>query len=493
MGDTWQRRSGDMPPEEFSRYGQQVVEWIARYMESGERFPVLSRAQPGDIAAALPSQAPEDPEPLDDVLRDFDDIILPGITHWNQPGFLAYFAISGSAPGVLGEMLAAALNVNAMLWRTSPAATELETRVLDWLRQLVGLPDGFEGVIYDTASVGSLVAIAAAREALDLKIREQGMAGRQNLPRLRLYCSDQTHSSIEKDAITLGIGQEGVRKIPVDSGQRMNVDALRHAIVEDVAAGWRPFCVVATVGTTSTTSIDPLQPIADICEKHGVWLHVDAVYGGMAAILPEMRWVLDGAERADSVILNPHKWLFTPIDCNAFYSRRLDTVRAAFSLVPPAYLQTAEGDAVRDYMNYGPQLGRRFRGLKLWFVLRTYGVEGLRARLRAHIRLARTFAGWVDADADWELMAPVPFSTVCFRARPRGLDASQLDHLNLAIEDAVNTQGEIFISHTVVDGKVALRVAVGHIRTEERHLTRAWMALRSAARAQPASAQIGSL
>jgi aromatic-L-amino-acid decarboxylase len=477
MGDkpeAWQAAPGDMPPDEFRTHGHRLVEWIADYMQHGERYPVLSRANPGQIRASLPSGPPHSPESLDRVLGDLDEVILPGITHWNQPGFLAYFAITGSAPGVLGEMLASALNVNAMLWRASPAATELEEVVLDWLRQLVGLPDSFDGVIYDTASIGSLIAIAAAREAVGLDIRRRGMAGRGDLPRLRLYCSEHAHSSIEKDAITLGFGTEGVRKVVVDGDQRMDATALRQDVEEDIRSGWRPFCVVATVGTTSATSIDPLPEIADVCRDHRIWLHVDAVYGGLAAILPEMRWVLDGAERADSIIFNPHKWLFTPLDCNAFYSRRLDVVRDAFSLVPPAYLQTPEGDEVKDFMNYGPQLGRRFRGLKLWFVLRTYGAEGLRARLRDHIRLARMFAEWVAGDPDWEVMAPVPFSTVCFRARPGEVPASQLDALNLAIEQRVNASGKIFISHTVLGETVALRVAIGHIRTGERHLRSAW-------------------
>jgi aromatic-L-amino-acid decarboxylase len=476
-----------MPPDEFREYGRQVVEWIARYLESDERYPVMSRSAPGQIRTSLPEIPPERAESLDAVLRDFDEIILPGITHWNQPGFLAYFAITGSAPGVLAEMLAAALNVNAMLWRTSPAATELEQVVLDWLRRLVGLPDSFEGIIYDTASIGSLVAIAAAREALGLNVREKGMAGRADLPRLRLYCSDQTNSSIEKAAITLGIGLEGVRKIPVDADFRMTPEVLGTAIEEDLLSGWCPVAVVATVGTTSTTSVDPLPEIADVCERYGIWLHVDAAYGGVAAMLPEKRWVLNGAERAQSIVLNPHKWLFTPMDCDAFYCRRLDVVRAALNLDPPGYLQTPEGDQVRDLANYGPQLGRRFRGLKLWFVLRTYGAEGLRARLREHIRLAKLFAGWVEADPDWELMAPVPFSTVCFRARPRDRDEAELEALNLMLEQTVNAAGGIFISHTVLNGNVTLRVAVGHIRTGERHLRTAWDELGRALSSGPPS------
>jgi aromatic-L-amino-acid decarboxylase len=470
---------GDLSPDEFRRYGHQVVDWLASYLEEPERFPVLSRMQPGEVAAALPGQAPSQPERIDAVLRDFESIILPGVTHWNHPGFFAYFAISGSVPGILAEMLCAGLNVNAMLWRTSPAATELETVALDWLRQMIGLPEGFEGVIYDTASISTLVAIAAAREATALDIREKGMAGRTDIPALCLYCSEQSHSSVEKDAITLGIGREQVRKIGTDAEFRMDAALLERAIEDDLAAGRKPFCAVATVGTTSTTSVDPVPGIADVAARHGLWLHVDAAYAGVAAIVPEKRWIMAGVERADSIVVNPHKWLFTPTDFSAFYSRRLDVVERAFSLVPD-YLRTAEEGRVRDYMNYGPQLGRRFRALKLWFVLRAYGTEGIAARLREHMRLATLFAGWVQNDPDWHLAAPVPFSTVCFRACPAEVPESHLDDLNIAIEDRVNATGETFISHTVLNGRITLRLAIGNIRSDERHVRRAWELLQAA-------------
>lgn len=470
---------GDMSPDRFRDYGHRTVDWIADYLENVGRYPVLSQVGPGEVRASLPDRAPELPESMEDVLRDFERIIVPGITHWNHPAFFAYFAITGSAPGILGEFLAAALNVNAMLWRTSPAATELETVALEWLRQLIGLPERFEGVIYDTASISSLVAITAAREATGLGIRERGMAGQSDLPRLRLYCSEQAHSSIEKDAITLGIGQEGVRKIATDDDFRMSAIELLRAVEEDEAAGWRPFCVVATVGTTSTTSVDPVPEIADICEEHGLWLHVDGAYGGVAAIVPEMRWVLEGAERADSIVVNPHKWLFTPVDLSAFYSRRLEVVRNAFSLVPE-YLRTSDSEEARSYMDYGPQLGRRFRALKLWFVLRAYGREGLIARLREHIRLAQEFAGWIDRAPDWERLAPVPFSTVCFRAHPDNVDQDALDDLNQRILDRVNQTGEAFLSHTRLHDRLTLRLAIGNIRTQEEHVRRAWELLQEA-------------
>lgn len=474
----WQDLSGDMPPELFRQYGRQVVDWIAAYMDHPERFPVLSQVRPGEIHAALPDHAPEEPEPFDDILRDFEDVILPGITHWNHPAFFAYFAISASAPGILAEMLAAALNVNAMLWRTSPAASELEDVSLSWLRQLIGLPDSFEGVIYDTASISTLVAIAAARQNADPDARSHGLAGS---PPLRLYCSSQAHSSVEKAAMTLGIGQEGVRKIPVDRQFRMDVAALASAVEADIAAGERPFCVVATAGTTSTTSVDPVPAIVQVCRRHNLWLHVDGAYGGTAAILPEKRWVLEGAGLADSIVVNPHKWLFTPIDLSAFYSPRLDVVRQAFSLVPE-YLRTGE-ENVRNYMDYGPQLGRRFRALKLWFVLRTYGREGIERRLREHIRLAQEFAQTVERTAEWEVLAPVPLATVCFRFHPSGLDEGELNRLNEDILARVNAGGTAFLSHTSLDGAYTLRLSVGNIRTTDAEVEAAWQALQEAAEA----------
>ncbi|MDR7447177.1 MAG: pyridoxal-dependent decarboxylase, partial [Armatimonadota bacterium] len=456
---------------QFASSAARVVDWIQGYFEDAERYPVLSRAQPGQLRSALPASPPFEPEPFEAVWEDFQRVVLPAVTHWNHPAFLAYFAITGSAPGVLGEMLSAALNVNGMLWRTCPAATELEQVALDWLRQMLGLPEQF-GVIMDTASVATLCAVAAAREALRLDIRTRGMAGRPDLPRLRLYTSEQAHSSVEKAAIVLGLGQEGVRKVPTDEDYRMRPDALEDAIREDVRAGWRPVCVVATVGTTSTTSVDPVDEIAAVCERYGVWLHVDAAYGGAAAILPEMRWVLRGCERADSFLVNPHKWLFTPIDCTAFYTRRPDVLRGAFSLVP-AYLQTPVADAV-NFMDYGIQLGRRFRALKLWMVIRMFGVRGLQEALRGHLELARQFADWVDASEEFERVAPVPFSTVCFRHRAPGLAAEEANRFNERLLEAVNATGEAYLSHTVLRGRYVLRLAVGNLRTQLRHVRRCW-------------------
>jgi aromatic-L-amino-acid decarboxylase len=420
------------------------------------------------------------------ILDDFESLILPGITHWNHPGFMSYFGISGSGPGILGELLIAALNVNGMLWRTSPAATELEEVTLDWLRQLLCLPEGFHGVITDTASISSLLAIAAAREALDLDIRRRGMAGRPDLPRLSLYISDQTHSSVEKGAITLGIGHEGVRKIPTDEAFRMDAEALALAIETDLANGWRPFCVTATIGTTATTSIDPVPEIASICRRRGLWLHVDGAYGAMAAMVPGMEHIMKGVELADSFVVNPHKWLFTPIDCSAFYVRRPEILRQAFSLVPE-YLKTSE-EGVTNYMDWGVQLGRRFRALKLWMVMRHFGRQGLADRLAEHIRLAQLLAERIDDHLDFERLAPAPFSTLCFRARPQALARrltnataaekkaieATLDELNEAIVEAVNESGEVFLSPTRLRGRFTIRLAIGNIRTDEAVVNRAW-------------------
>ncbi|MFQ5789470.1 MAG: pyridoxal phosphate-dependent decarboxylase family protein [Acidobacteriota bacterium] len=473
----------DMPPEELQRWGYRLIDWIADYLRHPERYPVLSRAKPGEIRSLLPSAPPERPESMEAIFRDFREKLLPGITHWNHPSFFAYFAITGSGPGILGELLMAALNVNAMLWRTSPSATELEELALDWLRQMLGLPEAFYGVIFDTASLSTVCSLAAARESVPgLAVREQGLAGRPELKPLRLYTSEQAHSSIDKAALLLGIGRAGIRKIPVDKEFRMEAEALDDAIEEDLGAGWLPFSVVATVGTTSTTSIDPVPAIADICEKRGLWLHVDAAYGGSAAILPEMKWVLEGCERADSLVVNPHKWL-TPIDLSTCFCRRPEVLREAFSLIPE-YLKSKEEEPVTNYMDYGIQLGRRFRALKLWMVIRYFGVSGLSQRIREHMRLAQKLASWIDADPDFERLAPTPFSTVCFRACPRALRherAQQLDRLNEELLDAVNATGEAFLSHTRLHGRFALRMAISNLRTTGEHVSRAWELLRTQA------------
>lgn len=436
---------------------------------------MLSRVRPGEIAAMLPAHAPESGESFEDLLADFKRVVLPGITHWNSPRFFAYFATSAAPVAVAAEALAAALDVKAMLWRTSPAATELEEVVMSWLRELMGLPPAFTGIIYDTASIGGFTALAAARESLDLGIREHGMTGR-DLPVLRVYITEHTHSHIEKGCIALGIGRENVVRVPCDAEFRMIPRELARSIDADVAAGMRPMCVVATAGTTSTTSRDPIEAIAAVARERGVWLHVDAAYAGVAAIMPEFRWVLAGCEHADSVVVNPHKWLFVPMDCSALYVRDTALLRRTFSLIPE-YLRTPE-EQVRNYMDYGLQLGRRFRALKLWFVLRYFGAEELRERLRSHVALAQEFAAWVEREPQWEVLAPHPFSVVCFRYAPQGLAEPEIDALNERIMERANATGELFISHTKIGGRLALRLAIGNLRTTRDDVEAAWRILR---------------
>ncbi|MDQ3180879.1 MAG: pyridoxal-dependent decarboxylase [Acidobacteriota bacterium] len=467
--ETFAPESGDMGTEDFRRHGHALVDWIADYFENIEQFPVLSQIEPNWLKDNLPKSAPENGEDFGEISADVDKLILPAVTHWNHPNFHGLFSTSTSSVGIFGELLSAAFDMKAMLWRTSPASTELEEVVLDWLRQMMGLDEGMKGIIYDTASVSTLHAIAAAREGLNLRIREIGMSGRGDLPLLRVYTSEQSHSSVEKAVILLGLGQKSLVKIATDEQFRMIPEKLREAVEEDKAKGYLPFCVVATVGTTSTTSIDPIPEIVPICEDHRLWLHVDAAYAGSAAIVPELQDCLKGCERADSLVTNPHKWLFTPFDLSVLYCRHLDLLKKAFSLVPE-YLKTNE--TVTNQMDYGIQLGRRFRSLKLWFVMRYFGQAGMIKRIREHCRLAKLLASWIEESDDWEIIAPFPFALVCFRACPNGTE--NLNELNEKIMNAVNESGEAYISHTKLNGKFTLRVSIGNIRVEERHIEKLW-------------------
>jgi aromatic-L-amino-acid decarboxylase len=417
---------GDMPVEEFRPAAHEVADWIADYLDGIDDFPVLAQVKPGEVRSRLPKTLPDEGEHFSTILRDFQETVLPGVTHWNHPAFFAYFSITGSGPGILGEMLAAALNLNAMVWRSSPSGTELEEVVTDWLRELVGLPPGFDGVINDTASTSSLYAMAAAREA---KLPEAWDEGMGVAPRGRFYTSEQAHSSIEKGAVTLGFGRAGVRQVATDDAFRLLPEALREAIEDDLTMGVRPVGIVATIGTTSTTSADPVAAMADIASEYDLWLHVDAAYGGPAAAVPEFRPLFSGWERAHSIVLNPHKWLFTPIDCSVLFLRDPEALRRAFSLTP-AYLRTDEEEVARNLMDYGVALGRRFRSLKLWFVLRYFGREGIQERIRLHVELARELASWVDRAPGWERMAPVPFSTVVFRWAPHDVAPEEQDRRN---------------------------------------------------------------
>ncbi len=476
MTDAFQ---GDLPPDEFRRQMHRVADLVADYLEHVGEYPVLPKVRPGDVRASLAAVPPRDPEPLDRVLDDYKRLIEPNVTHWNHPGFMAYFGITGSGPGVLGEALAAGLNVNAMLWRTSPAATELEEVVTDWLRQMIGLPSSFRAHINDTASVSTFLALAVARDrAPGLEIREKGLAGRADVPPLVVYASEQAHVSVDKAVIALGFGLAGLRKVPVDAEFRMDPLALEAMIAEDRAHGRLPIAAVATAATTSTTSVDPVRAVAEICRREAMWLHVDAAYGGAAAICPEYRPLFDGIELADSVVVNPHKWLFTPVDCSVMLVREPTALRNAFSLVPD-YLRTDE-EGVTNLMDYGIQLGRRFRALKLWMVIRAFGVSGIRDRIRYHCGLARELAEWVRAEPGFELAAPVPFSVVCCRAT-RGATGEEQDRLNERVINAVNAAGPVFISPTRLRSRFVIRVAIGNLRTQRTHVREAWRLIREAA------------
>jgi aromatic-L-amino-acid decarboxylase len=455
-----------MSPEEFRQAGHQVVDWLADYLADPGKYPVLSRNYPGQLIDALPPSAPEAGEPWDAIFQDFERHVVPAVTHWNHPGFMAYFANTAAPPGILGEMLAAGLNTNGILWKSSPAVTELEQVALSWLRQWMGLSDEWFGIIHDTASSGVMHALAAARQAVAPEIRATG----QSAP-LTVYCSEHAHSSVEKGALAIGVAQPNVRKIPADENFRMRADLLQQAIEEDLAAGKKPIAIVATVGTTAVASIDPVRDCVALAQRHGIWLHIDSAYAGSAAVAPEYRWLLDGVEHADSLITNPHKWLFTPVDLSVLYTRRPDVLRAAFSLIPE-YLRTNDDSRALNYMEYGIPLGRRFRALKLWFILRYYGHQKISEMIREQISWAEELGRQVQADPHFELAAPQMFSLVCLRYKGT-------DDQNRAILDRVNQTGEIFLSHASLNGRYTVRVAIGNMGTTRAHVQRAWELIRS--------------
>jgi aromatic-L-amino-acid decarboxylase len=478
-----------MDPAAFRAAAHQVVDTMADYLETIETREVFPSIEPGSLRPLFPAAPPESPESLDTILADYHQLVEPNATQWQHPGFMAYFATTASSAGVLGEMLTAAIGQNAMLWRTSPIGTELEEVVVDWLRQALGLPEGFDGLLTDTASTSTLIALAAAREANGADVAARGLAGRPDLGAgLRVYASAEAHSSVEKACMTLGLGRGSLVRIPANDRFELVPSALAEAIATDRAAGLRPVAIVATVGTTSSTSVDPVAAIAAIAEREGLWLHVDAAYAGVVAMLPDRRAPFEGWERADSIVVNPHKWLFTPLDASLLLTRRMDQLRAAFSLVPEYLLTLDRASPVRDYNEFTPQLGRRFRALKLWIQLRWFGLEGLRRRIDRHLELAAGVAAAIDAEPDWERLAPMPFATVCFRWRPADLAgrvdepeiAARLDKANAAIMDAVNRSGEVFLSHTRLRDRFTIRISVGNLRTEARHVDRAWELLRAA-------------
>src|SRR3954471_5449289 len=468
---------GDIPADDYRKHLHELADWMADYRENIAKQRISPTAKPGAIISALPSTPPETGEPLEKIFADVDRLIVPGVVHWAHPQFMGYFGCTTTAPGVFAEMITAALNVNAMTWRTSPVATELETVVLSWLRQWLGLPDEFGGVVYDTASIGSMHALAVAREEAGVSVRTQGLSGRTELPIFRVYVSDQAHSSIDKAAIALGLGEHNVRKIPSDGAFRMNVAALREAISADLRKEFKPLAVVATVGTTSAASVDPVREIAAVCSEYQMWLHIDAAYGGGLALLPECKSVTDGFDLADSIVVNPHKMLFVPFDFSALYVREIERLRHVFTLVPE-YLRGDAAGAEINYMDYGLQLGRRFRALKAWMVWRTFGREGLAARIREHFRLAQLFADWLRADERFELSAPVMMGVVCFRLRDA--DDAAADRRNSRTVEALNASGRTYLMQTKLRGRVVMRLGLGNLLTTEEHVRRAWEIIRAA-------------
>jgi aromatic-L-amino-acid decarboxylase len=467
-----------MEAKEFRRHAHTLVDWMADYMENVGELPITPDVRPHDISRKLPSEPPATGEPFDTLFRDFSELIVPGMTHWNHPGWFAYFPGNNSPPSVLAEMLTATLGAQCMSWATSPAATELEQVTMAWLAQMIGLPPNFTGVIQDTASTATLVALLSARERAATR---SGSAFPMGSPRLTVYASGEAHSSVDKGVKLAGYGLEQLRRVPVDDRFAMQADALERMIASDVEAGAVPACVVATIGTTSSTAVDPVNSIARVCRKHGVWLHVDAAYAGTAAIVPELRYLFAGCEEADSLVMNPHKWMLVNFDCSAYFVRDTSALLRTFQ-VTPEYLRTEADSEVVNFRDWGIQLGRRFRALKLWFAIRSYGVAGVQTLIRKHISLAHELAGWIDASPDFELMAPVPFGLVCFRYNPDKKDGDETDRMNAALLARVNASRRVHLTHTRLGDRYVIRVVVGQRGTEREHVEELWRLVQQAAR-----------
>ena len=468
-----------MTADEFLKHGHELVEWMAAYMRDAGKYPVKSRVRPGEIFSRIPDQPPEKPESFSEFMRDFEEIIMPGITHWQSPNFFAYFPANSSPPSVLAEMITATLGAQCMIWETSPAATELEEKMMIWLRDLIGLPNNFEGVIQDSASNSTLTAIITAREkATDFNSNDKGISG---TAALRVYCTEHTHSSVEKAVRIAGIGRKNLVKIPVQENFSMDPEKLKESIMEDKKRGFLPCCVVATIGTTGVAATDNLRAIGEVCAGNDVWLHVDAAMGGTALILPEFQHFLDGREYIDSFVFNPHKWMFVNFDCSAYFVRDPELLIKTFGILPD-YLMTRTRGSVNDYRDWGIPLGRRFRALKLWSVIRMYGVEGLREKIRYHIRLASVLAEMISRESDFELLAPPGISVVCFRFRPPGITGNQLNDLNEKLNHALNDSGKIYLTHTVVNGNYALRMVTAQTNVTLQHVEKAWELIMKTAR-----------
>lgn len=468
-----------MSPEEFRKHAHELVEWMAGYMENVEKYPVKSSVIPGEIFGKIPDAPPLYPQPFRDLMRDVEEIIMPGITHWQNPNFFAYFPANTSPPSVLAEMMIATLGAQCMIWETSPAAAELEEKMMIWLRDMIGLPAQFEGVIQDSASTATLAAILTAREKISgFLINDEGAAGAGIY---RVYCSEQTHSSVDKAVKICGIGRKNLIKIPVRKDFSMDPEKLREAVITDREKGYHPCCVVATIGTTGTTAVDPIKTIGEICSEYGIWLHVDGAMAGSALILPEFQWMLEGREFIDSFVFNPHKWLFTNFDCSAYFVRDAVSLIKTFEILPE-YLRTRTRGKVNDYRDWGVPLGRRFRALKLWSVIRSYGIEQLRNKLRYHIQIAARLSVMIAGESDFEILAPVTICVVCFRYKPEGYDEKLINSFNEKLNHQLNDSGKLYLSHTVLDGKYTLRMVTAQTNVTLDHIEKAWVSIKETAR-----------
>ena len=467
-----------MNNNDFRKHGHELIDWMADYFENVDQLPVKSNVKPREIFNRIPGEAPSGPDKFESIMADFKNIILPGMAHWQHTGWHAYFTANNSYPSILAEMLTSTLGAQCMSWLTSPAATELEEKVMKWTAKMIGLPDYFEGVIQDTASTATLVSLLTAREKVSgQRINEEGFYERGPYT---IYCSTEAHSSIERAVKIAGFGKEYLRKIEVDDKFAMIPDALEKAVVKDIQNGFKPLAVIAAIGTTGSTAIDPLKAIGNICKKHNLWLHVDAAWAGTALLLPEMRWMIDGIEQVDSFVFNPHKWMFTNFDCSAYFVKDKGALIQTFEILPE-YLKTKEGSNVNNYRDWGIQLGRRFRALKLWFVIRSFGVKGLQEKVSNHIKWAKTFASWIEEDGNFEILAPYPLATVCFRLHPSNInDEEKLNEINAAFLEEINSSEKIFLTHTKLNDKFTIRFVVGQTRTEFHHIEEAWGLIKNA-------------
>ncbi len=466
--------------DEFRKNAHETVDWVADYFQNIEKYPVKSQVNPGDIFKQLPEKAPEEPEPYSKIIKDLDEIIIPGITHWQSPSFFAYFNANNSFPSVLAEIITAAIGAQCMSWQTSPAATELEEMIMKWTAKLINLPEGFTGVIQDTASTATLCSILTAREKYSgFNVNDKGIS---NDMKFRVYCSSEAHSSIDKAVRISGIGSENLIKVGVDENFALRSEELEELIKKDIKNGFKPLAIIAALGTTGSTAVDPLKEIGEICKKHDIWYHIDAAYAGTALMLPENKYLIEGISYADTFVFNPHKWMFTNFDCSAYYVKDREALINTFS-IRPEYLRTAEGERVNNYRDWGIALGRRFRSLKLWFVLRSFGTEELKSKVRSHTLWAKELSEEISSEENFEIMAPVPFATICFRFLPPGInDIDEINRINNSLMEKLNGTGKLYLTHTKLNGKFTLRFIIGQTYQEKKHIDSAWELIKDTAR-----------